>query len=174
MQQREGRRDDAIVVPTHSTEIPSMDAFAITGVNPGQQWFRVQAAVGGVESPARLFPRVHVVRQEDIADLASGGRRIYFQQPGSEGSLVPLAAEDAASFDPVQVPIEEIEQFAFTESATAADVETLLAIQSGDVVDRQTVDDVERLEALGWAVVGSGGRVGLTPVGRELLRHRLA
>ena len=151
-----------------------MDAFAITGVSPENQWFRVQAAVGGVESPARLFPRIHVVRPQDIASLASGGRRIYFQQPGSDGSLVPLAADDAAAFDPVQVPIEEIEQFAFTESATAADVEALLAIRNGDLLDREAVDDVERLEALGWASIQSGGAVTLTPVGRELLHYRLA
>ena len=54
-----------------------MDAFAITGVSPQGEWFRVQAAVGGVESPARLFPRIHVLRSADIADLASGGRKIY-------------------------------------------------------------------------------------------------
>ena len=147
-----------------------MDAFAITGVSPEHQWFRVQAAVGGIESPARLFPRIHVVRSEDIANLASGGRRIYFQQPGTEGSLVPLAADDAASFDPVQVPIEEIEQFAFTESAADGDVEALLSIQNGDEPDA----DVDRLEALGWVSVDSQGSLSLTPVGRDLLRHRLA
>ena len=172
MQDDHGKRDDAGVPLTLSTS-PPMDAFAITGVNPEQQWFRVQAAVGGVESPARLFPRVHVVRPEDIADLASGGRRIYFQQPGSEGSLVPLAAEDAASFDPVLVPVEEIEQFAFTESATDADIEALLAIQNHEI-DRDAMDDVDRLEALGWVTSPSGGAVALTAVGRELLRHRLA
>ena len=57
-------------------EDAEMDAFAITGVSPQHDWFRVQAAVGGVESPARLFPRVHVVSSADIADLASGGRTI--------------------------------------------------------------------------------------------------
>ena len=146
-------------------------ACAITGVSPEHQWFRVQAAVGGIESPARLFPRIHVVRPEDIASLASGGRRIYFQQPGTEGPLVPLAADDAASFDPVQVPVEEIEQFAFTESATESDVEALLSIQNGDEPD---AGDVDRLEALGWASVDSQGSLLLTAVGRELLRHRLA
>jgi len=151
-----------------------MDAFAITGVSPENQWFRVQAAVGGVESPARLFPRIHVVRSEDIASLASGGRRIYFQQPGSEGPLVPLASDDAAAFDPVQVPIEEIEQFAFTESATEADIEALLAIQNGDLLDRDTFDDVDRLEGLGWVTIQASGSVALTAVGRELLRYRLA
>ena len=85
-----------------------MDAFAITGVSPEHDWFRVQAAVGGVESPARLFPRIHVVTSADIADLASGGRTIYFQQSGSENPLVPLASDDAAAFDPLQVPLEEI------------------------------------------------------------------
>lgn len=151
-----------------------MDAFAITGVSPHQQWFRVQAAVGGIESPAKLFPRIHVVRPQDIANLASGGRRIYFQQPGVEGSLVPLAAEDAASFDPVQVPIEEIEEFAFTESATAADIEALLAVQGGHVLDQDAIDSFDRLEALGWVSMNAGGGVALTPVGRELLHYRLA
>ena len=151
-----------------------MDAFAITGVTPEHQWFRVQAAVGGVESPARLFPRIHVVRPEDIAGMASGGRRIYFQQPGSEGPLVPLASDDAEAFDPVQVPVEEIEQFAFTESATAGDIEALLAIQNGDLLEHDAFDGIERLETLGWASIESGGAVSLTPVGRELLRHRLA
>ena len=150
-----------------------MDAFAITGVSPEHEWFRVQAAVGGVESPARLFPRIHVVRPEDIADLASGGRRIYFQQPGSDGPLVPLAAEDAASFDPVLVPVEEIEQFAFTESATGEDIEALLAVQGGDVLDC-AIECADRLEDLGWVSVDAGGAFALTPVGRELLRHRLA
>ena len=173
MQDDHGKRDDAGVPLTLSTS-PPMDAFAITGVNPEQQWFRVQAAVGGVESPARLFPRVHVVRPEDIADLASGGRRIYFQQPGSEGSLVPLAAEDAASFDPVLVPVEEIEQFAFTESATDADIELLLAVRDEAPLTRGAFDRLERLESLGWVTLGACGTVGLTPVGRELLRHRLA
>ena len=143
-----------------------MDAFAITGVSPDHDWFRVQAAVGGVEAPARLFPRVHVVRGDDIADLASGGRRIYFQQPG-EGALVPLATDDATSFDPQHVPIEDLASFAFTESATDADIEAMLALQSGADID---ADRCARLEDLGW--VSSGGE--LTPVGRELLRHRLA
>ena len=151
-----------------------MDAFAITGVNPEHDWFRVQAAVGGVDSPARLFPRIHVVRPEDIANMASGGRRIYFQQPGSEGPLVPLAADDAASFDPVHVPIEEIEQFAFSESATDADIEALLAIQNGDLLERDAFDDVDRLASLGWVSINAGGGVALTSVGRELLRHRVA
>jgi len=151
-----------------------MDAFAITGVSPEHEWFRVQAAVGGVESPARLFPRIHVVRPADIADLASGGRRIYFQQPGSERALVPLDTEDAAAFDPRQVPVEEIARFAFTESATGDDVEALLSIQNGTVLDRDTLDDVDRLENLGWVSVNAGGAVVLTAVGRELLRHRLA
>ena len=143
-----------------------MDAFAITGVSPDHDWFRVQAAVGGVEAPARLFPRVHVVRGDDIADLASGGRRIYFQQPGERGALVPLATDDATSFDPQHVPIEDIASFAFTESATDADIEALLAVQSGANVDAERC---ERLEDLGWVSDG-----GLTAVGRELLRHRLA
>lgn len=151
-----------------------MDAFAITGVNPEHEWFRVQAAVGGVESPARLFPRIHVVRPEDIAILASGGRRIYFQQPGSEGPLVPLATEDAAAFDPVQVPIEEIEKFAFTESATDDDLELLLAVRDEATLTREAFDRLERLESLGWVALGSRGTVALTAVGRELLRHRLA
>ena len=150
-----------------------MDAFAITGVSPEHEWFRVQAAVGGVDSPAKLFPRIHVVRPEDIASLASGGRRIYFQQPGSDGPLVPLASEDAASFDPVQVPLEEIEEFAFTESATDADVEALLAIRNGEG-DRDALDAVNRLERLGWVSIQPAGSVALTAVGRELLRHRLA
>ena len=165
-------RHDAIEAPPlEQGHDPPMDAFAITGVSPEHQWFRVQAAVGGIESPARLFPRIHVVRPEDIARLASGGRRIYFQQPGTEGPLVPLAADDAASFDPVQLPIEEIEQFAFTESATDGDVETLLSIQSGD---EPYAGDVDRLEALGWVSIDSLGTASLTAVGRELLRHRLA
>jgi len=144
-----------------------MDAFAITGVSQDNDWFRVQAAVGGVDAPARLFPRIHVVRGDDIADLASGGRRIYFQQPGEEGPLVPLAADDATHFDPQHVPIEDIARFAFTESATDEDVEALLALQAGADVAPHLRD---RLEDLGW--VSSSAE--LTPVGRELLRHRLA
>jgi hypothetical protein len=151
-----------------------MDAFAITGVSPEHEWFRVQAAVGGVDSPARLFPRIHIVRSADIADLANGGRRIYFQQAGSKNPLVPLAADDAAAFDPQQVPIEEIPQFAFTESATEYDVEALLSIANDDVLDGNALDLMERLEDLGWVSVDAGGAVKLTPIGSELLRHRLA
>jgi hypothetical protein len=151
-----------------------MDAFAITGVSPEHEWFRVQAAVGGVDSPARLFPRIHVVRPADIADLATGGRRIYFQQAGSENPLVPLASDDAASFDALQLPIEEIPQFAFTESATDYDVEVLLSIANGDVLDGNVLDLIERLEDLDWVRMDAGGAVKLTPIGSELLRHRLA
>ena len=147
-----------------------MDAFAITGVSPDDEWFRVQAAVGGVESPARLFPRIHVVSRAEIADLASGGRTIYFQQPGSDGALVPLASEDAAAFDPLYVPLEEIERFAFTETATERDIEALLALRNGASLQADVLD---RLEDLGW-VTQDASKVGLTPVGSELLRHRLA
>lgn len=151
-----------------------MDAFAITGVSPEHEWFRVQGAVGGVESPAKLFPRIHILRSADIADLASGGRTIYYQQAGSERPLVPLASEDAAAFDPLQVPLEEIPQFAFTESATEHDVEALLSIANGNVLDGSALDLVERLEDLGWVSVDAGGAMKLTPIGHELLRHRLA
>jgi hypothetical protein len=151
-----------------------MDAFAITGVSPEHEWFRVQAAVGGVASPARLFPRIHIVRSGDIADLATGGRRIYFQQAGPEHPLVPLASEDATSFDPHQVPLEEIPQFAFTESATDYDVEALLLIANGDVLNGNVLDLMDRLEGLGWVSVDAGGAVKLTPIGYELLRHRVA
>ena len=148
-----------------------MDAFAITGVSPDDEWFRVQAAVGGVESPARLFPRIHVVSRSDIADLASGGRTIYFQQPGSEGPLVPLASADAAAFDPLYVPLEELERFAFTETATEGDIEALLALRNGG--GHLEPDAVDRLTDLGW-VTQDACEVSLTPVGSELLRHRLA
>jgi hypothetical protein len=151
-----------------------MDAFAITGVSPEHDWFRVQAAVGGVEAPARLFPRVHVVSSADIADLASGGRTIYFQQGGSERPLVPLASDDATSFDPCQVPLEEIPEFAFTETATDADVEALLCLRNGDEPDGNTLDLLDRLEGLGWVLQDPDGTVALTTIGRELLRHRLA
>ena len=147
-----------------------MDAFAITGVSPDDEWFRVQAAVGGVESPARLFPRIHVVSRADIADLASGGRTIYFQQPGSEGPLVPLASDDAAAFDPLYVPLEELERFAFSETATDRDIEALLVVRNGGSLQPDAVD---RLEDLGW-VTQDAYEVRLTPVGSELLRHRLA
>ena len=149
-----------------------MDAFAITGVSPQGEWFRVQAAVGGVESPARLFPRVHVLRSTDIADLASGGRKIYFQQPG-ETPLVPLAPDAAESFDPLLLPVEEIPEFAFAETATADDVEALISIRNADDPDDQALDVLERLERLGWAAQDESGMVSLTPVGEELLRHRL-
>ena len=139
-------------------------------MNQLNQGFRVQAAVGGVESPARLFPRIHVVSRADIADLASGGRTIYFQQPGSDGSLVPLSPDDAAAFDPLYVPLEEIERFAFTETATDRDIEALLALRNGGSLPPDAVD---RLEDLGW-VTQEAREVVLTPVGRELLRHRLA
>ena len=151
-----------------------MDAFAITGVSPEHEWFRVQAAVGGVESPARLFPRIHILRGADIADLASGGRTIYYQQAGSKRPLVPLASDDAAAFDPLQVPLEEIPQFAFTESATDYDIEALLTIAKGSVLDGPALDLVERLEDLGWVSVDTGGGLKVTPIGHELLRHRLA
>jgi hypothetical protein len=151
-----------------------MDAFAITGVSPAHEWFRVQAAVGGVDAPAKLFPRIHILRPADIADLASGGRTIYYQQAGSERPLVPLASEDAAAFDPCQVPIEEIPHFAFTESATGPDVEALLSIANGHVLDGSALDLVERLEDLGWVSVDTGGGLKVTPIGHELLRHRLA
>ena len=151
-----------------------MDAFAITGVTPAHEWFRVQAAVGGVESPARLFPRIHIVRPADIADLALGGRRIYYQQAGSERPLVPIASEDAATFDPLQVPLEEIPRFAFTESATENDIEALLSIANGSVLDGSALDLVQRLEALGWVSMDAAGAVKVTPIGHELLRHRLA
>lgn len=151
-----------------------MDAFAITGVSPEHEWFRVHAAVGGVESPARLFPRIHIVRPSAIADLASGGRRIYYQQAGPENPLVPLASDAAASFDPLQVPVEEIPEFAFTESATECDVEVLLAIANGGVLDGNVLELVDRLAGLGWASVDAGGAVRVTPIGYELLRHRLA
>lgn len=149
-----------------------MDAFAITGVNAGNDWFRVQAAVGGVDGPARLFPRVHVVTSADIADLAAGGRRIYFQQPGEHPSLVPLARQDAETFDAAHLPVEDIAQFAFVESATDADIELLLAIRTGRPI--VTSHASGRVEALGWAALSELGGRELTPVGRELLRRRLA
>ena len=150
-----------------------MDAFAITGVSPEGEWFRVQAAVGGEDSPARLFPRVHVLRSTGIADLASGGRKIYFQQAG-DTPLVPLAPDEAESFDPLYVPVEEIPEFAFDETATDEDVEALISIRNADEPDARGLDVFERLEELGWAAQDDSGTVSLTPVGEELLRHRLA
>ena len=151
-----------------------MDAFAITGVSPEHEWFRVQAAVGGIESPARLFPRIHVVRSANIADLASGGRRIYFQQDGSEDPLVPLAFDDAATFEAVHVPIEDMRPFAFLETATDDDIQALLHVKNGDDPNANTLDRLERLEALGWVLQDASGTLDLTPIGQELLRYRLA
>ncbi|HVF65065.1 MAG TPA: hypothetical protein VNE58_13830 [Casimicrobiaceae bacterium] len=151
-----------------------MDAFAITGVSPNHEWFRVQAAVGGIESRARLFPRVHVLRSADIADLASGGRRIYFQQTEAGASLVPLAREDAAAFDAAHLPIEDVSRFAFLESATEEDIRYLLDIRHGRVPIGVGTDALERLESLEWIERDGESDYRLTAIGQDLLRHRLS
>ena len=114
------------------------------------------------------------VRSAGIADLASGGRRIYFQQGGSEEQLVPLSSDEAASFEPFHVPIEEIPPFAFMETATDDDIQALLDVKNGDDPNANTLDRLGRLEELGWVSQDPGGTLDLTPIGHELLRHRLA
>lgn len=149
-----------------------MDAFAITGVSPDQQWFRVEGAVGGVDAPARLYPRTQVVDTDEIAGLAAGGRTIYVSRGTPDAPLVPLAPEDAARFDPALLPVGELPQFAFLEHANDQDIDALLALRMGeDVADAGL--RLRRLEALGWITGAADGRIELTPVGLELLRHWL-
>jgi hypothetical protein len=152
-----------------------MDAFAITGVSPDQQWFRVEGAVGGDDEPAKLYPRVHVMDSDEIADLASAGRRLYFAQPQAEAPLVPLDPEDAADFDAAQLPVEELPRFAFLEHATDDDIDALLALRMGQEIG-PIARRLNRLESLGWIQRGRGGDddVALTPLGVELLRHWLS
>ena len=153
-----------------------MDAFAITGVSPDHAWFRVEGAVGGEADRAQLFPRLHVVSSSDIADLASGGRKIYFIQGAghNDGPLVPLDDDQAAAFDPAQLPLEQLPEFAFLENATDDDVQLLLALRHARRRPDTSTRRLARLAALGWIAKDSDGGIELTAVGRELLRHRLS
>ena len=154
-----------------------MDAFAITGVSPDHAWFKVEGAVGGEVDRAHLFPRLHVVSSSDIANLASGGRKLYFTQVDGddERPLVPLDREQATEFDPAQLPLEDLPRFAFLENATDDDVQLLLALRETRRVPEGIVRrEVARLAALGWVAKDAEGGIELTAVGRELLRHRLS
>ena len=98
-----------------------MDAFAVTGVSRGLKWFRLEGVVGGVDTPARRYPRMHIMQAGEIAALAVAGRRVYFAQVEPDAPLVPLSPAQAARFDARHVPAEELPRFAFLEQATDDD-----------------------------------------------------
>jgi hypothetical protein len=168
------REDGSIVTcPPNESSEALMDAFAITGISPDEQWFRVEGAVGGEDGPARLYPRVHVMDSGEIAELASAGRRLYFAQPQAEAPLVPLVPDDALDFDAMQLPIEELPRFAFLEHASDEDVDALLAIRMGQELG-PVARRLSRLESLGWVESDGDADPALTPLGVELLRHWLS
>lgn len=142
-----------------------MDAFAITGVSRGRQWFRVEAVVGGDDTPARIFPGVHVLSAEEVADRAAGGRRLYFRIAPD----APLAPLPAGGFHPAQVPGEDLPRFAFLEQASDDDVDVLLAVRMRQDLAQFGLR-LKRLEALDWIARGADGAVGVTDLGLELLR----
>jgi hypothetical protein len=150
-----------------------MDAFAITGVSRGGQWFLVDGVVGGDDAPAHRYPRVHVMSAAGIADMARSGRALYFAQPSAESPLVRLHPERARRFDPRQVPVEDLPRFAFLEQAGDDDVDALMAVRMGQD-PRGLGLRLKRLEALDWVERGEDGSLQLTSIGAELLRHWLA
>lgn len=150
-----------------------MDAIAITGVSRGRRWFRVEGVVGGEDRAARLFgDALDVLDADGVALLAAGGRRVYFAQPGEQAPLVPLPPAQAESFDPLQLPIEELPRFAFAEQASDEDIDTLLAVRMGEDPDHFGLR-LRRLEALEWVDCDHPGHVELTALGLALLRQWL-
>lgn len=143
-----------------------MDAFAITAVSTDQLWFRVEGVIGGDVTPARVYPRLHVMSAEELDALRASGRKLYFGQPDPGAPLVPLAPKPA--FDPCSVPVEDLPRFAFLDHASDEDVDALLAVRMGQDL-RPFGLRLKRLEALDW-IVHTGRGVEVSPVGLELLR----
>lgn len=144
-----------------------MDAFAITGVSRGRHWYRVDGVVGGNDAPARIFPGSRVMSAEEIADLRSGGRRLYFRIDAT----APLAALPAgARFDPTQVPGEDLPRFAFLEHAGDEDIDALLAVRRREDLAHFGLR-LKRLEALEWIARSADGTPTVTDLGVELLQR---
>lgn len=142
-----------------------MDAFAITAVSRGTQWYRVEGVVGGDDAPARRFPRAEVLPSSAIADLLAGGRRVYCAQPSAGAPLVPLGP---GAFDPVRAPLEDLPRFAFVEQASDEDAEALDAVRMRQDLSGYGLT-LKRLEALDWVAADRHG-VSVTPLGTEVLR----
>ncbi|HVE50789.1 MAG TPA: hypothetical protein VNG69_14395 [Casimicrobiaceae bacterium] len=164
-----------------------MDAFAITGIAAGDQhqgepeWFRVQGAVGGYGAAPRLFPRIHVVKRETIADMIAGGRIVYIMSPANahdhpDRARVRIDADGHQRIEAVTVggtteSLEELPRFPFCDDASEADLEALRAIGRGGV----GVDEIaaaERYVDNGWVGERNDDTLCLTDIGRDLVRSR--
>jgi hypothetical protein len=159
-----------------------MDAFAITGIAAGPQgdpeWFRVEGAVGGFDSPPKLFPRVQVLKRESVADLIAGGRIVYVLRPDErempDRARVRLGADgtpriEAVTLGGLSEALDELPRFAFAAHASDDDIDTLRAIGRGE---SRGANDADRYLAHGWIAERADGTLQLTDIGRDLIRSR--